>query len=160
MNENLGHSRTKETEVRIANISKGNETASLWGFDTDNWWKCRVLQQSSESGQSEDGIEAGNTHQETTLKMSTCLKWNHRTSLPSRRLPFISVAHSPCLNVPLKILLRMDQGPVCIMGRFCWLHLEASGFVGIYVYWHCLEKDKDEERDLKQQEKQGIPPRW
>lgn len=32
MKENLGHSRTKDTEVRIANISKENETTSLKDF--------------------------------------------------------------------------------------------------------------------------------
>lgn len=32
MNENLGHNRTEETEVRIASISEANETTSLEDF--------------------------------------------------------------------------------------------------------------------------------
>ena len=32
MNENLGHNRTKDAEVRIANMSKENVTAPLEGF--------------------------------------------------------------------------------------------------------------------------------
>lgn len=84
MNENLRHDRTKETEVRIANISKENETVSLDDFILTigvNIGLCsRVQNRGSEEVELQLGTVMGNH------SVNMCLKWNHHTSSLSRLL--------------------------------------------------------------------------
>ena len=81
MNENLRHNRTKETEVRIANISKENETVSLDDFMLAigvNLGLCsRVQNRGSEEVELQLGTLTGNH------SVNVCLKWDHHTSLLS-----------------------------------------------------------------------------